>query len=110
MNLWLDDIRPPPDGWHWVRTAEESVAWILTGSVERASLDHDLGRGLCRRERREVSTGYEVVRWLEEHPEYWPPYGVEVHSQNPPSAPRLPRGAGPDALADFLAEQIREAE
>lgn len=49
MILWLDDVRNPVQfGWVgavWVKTVEEAKALILTGEVESASLDHDLG--LC---------------------------------------------------------------
>lgn len=44
MNLYLDDVRnPPDDSWTLVRTAEEARTIIASGVVECASLDHDLG-------------------------------------------------------------------
>ena len=24
VNLWLDDVRPAPEGWLWVKTAQEA--------------------------------------------------------------------------------------
>lgn len=43
MNLWCDDVRLPPDGWLWVKTAREALYHLASGTVEHASLDHDLG-------------------------------------------------------------------
>lgn len=43
MNLWLDDVRLPPDGWVWVKTAREALVHLASGTVVHASLDHDLG-------------------------------------------------------------------
>ena len=34
-------------------------------------------------------SGYDVLLWLEEHPEYWPPNGVRVHSANPAGRLRM---------------------
>lgn len=43
LRIWLDDIRTPPDGWTWVKTAREAIDYISTGDVAEISLDHDLG-------------------------------------------------------------------
>lgn len=43
MKLWLDDVRPAPEGWVHVRTAEEAREKLLAGGVVECSLDHDLG-------------------------------------------------------------------
>jgi len=34
-------------------------------------------------------SGYDVVCWLEEHPEFWPVDGVKVHSANPAGGKRM---------------------
>ena len=34
-------------------------------------------------------SGYDVVCWLEQHPEFWPLKGVRVHSANPAGAARM---------------------
>lgn len=88
MILWLDDIRQPWKhgyiGVDWAKTADEAIAFLKTGRVSFASLDHDLsenatlGRPGCNEK-----TGYTVICWLEEHPEFWPPDGCRVHSMNP---------------------------
>lgn len=100
MKLWLDDIRNPVErgliGWTWAKTAEEAINLLRTGEVTRASLDHDLTheqmvRGGFSGQVYEDGqrSGYDVVVWLEEHPEYWPPDGVAVHSANPAGASRM---------------------
>lgn len=91
IRLWLDDVRPPQQwgriGWTWVKTADDAIDLLRTGKVSTASLDHDLSwehyaiTGLDPRQFRE-KTGMAVVEFLEEHPEYFPPGGVTVHSQH----------------------------
>lgn len=83
MRLFLDDERHPPDGWNLVRTADEAIAALQQGIVERVSLDHDLGEG---------KTGYDVLLWLEqavlENPEF-PVPEIFIHSANPVGCRRM---------------------
>jgi len=76
MDIWLDDIRPAPEGWTWVTTAREVIDLLKTGEVEAVSLDNDLG--VNQRE------GYTVVQWMEEN-DVWPEL-VCVHTNNPVAA------------------------
>lgn len=111
MKLWLDDIRDPTNpylmsselwkfaatiDWTWAKTADEAVAYLRTGQVEFASLDHDLTQDQMRRggflgqvHEDGFKSGYDVVCWLEQHPEFWPLKGVRVHSANPAGAARM---------------------
>lgn len=49
IDLWLDDVRPAPTGWVWVKTVDEAKAWLIQKDergqpvVRAMSLDHDLG-------------------------------------------------------------------
>lgn len=92
MILWLDDVREP---WRygyinatWAKTAQEAIDYLKTGKVEFASLDHDLAdehypwNEVPEKDYKE-QTGYSVVCWLEENPQFWPPKGTLVHSANP---------------------------
>lgn len=93
MNLWLDDIRPPWKhgyvGWQWAKTADEAIAFLKTGLVLRASLDHDLSEAATLgKPRPGEQTGYSVVCWMEEN-NVWPPDGVIVHSMNPAGRQRM---------------------
>lgn len=81
MRLWLDDIRTPGPRWIWVQTAPEAIAYLISGLVTEASLDHDLGLLDC-------GTGYDVILFLESCPEFWPEE-VHVHSRNPVASKRM---------------------
>lgn len=88
MILWLDDIREPwkngYSGASWVKTADDAIALLQTRLVGFASLDHDLSeQAAAGAPVPGEKTGYTVACWLEEHPEFWPPDGVKVHSLNP---------------------------
>ena len=79
MNLWLDDIRPMPEGFdYWAKTAQDTIFMIDYGNVEYISFDHDLG---CS----DGNTGYTVASHIEklaflgeiEQIDY------DIHSANP---------------------------
>ena len=100
MKLFLDDVRDPEKyhimGWVWVKTAEDAVRLLRTGEVTEAALDHDLTdeqmiRGGYFGEIYEDGhkSGYDVVEFLEQHPQFWPPDGVSVHSRNPAGKKRM---------------------
>ncbi len=101
IDLYLDDIRPLPTGWTLARSAEEARDLILTGEVDRASLDHDLGecdecanafprRGypLVTDTCRHKMTGYDLVKWMAETGN-WPRSKPVVHSANPCGAENM---------------------
>ena len=76
-NLYLDDLRPTPEGFERVYNFEEFVAFIpQNGMPDFISFDHDLGLG---------KTGFDCAKYLVEYcldnqttlPEF------TVHSQNP---------------------------
>lgn len=74
MRLWVDDQRPAPPGWTQARSVEEAQAALVTGLVEEASLDHDLGF--------EQTDGGALVRWMA-MTGHWPKARPAVHSTNP---------------------------
>jgi hypothetical protein len=106
INLWLDDCRPAPEGWVWVKTVDEAKPYLERGEVQRASLDHDLGacdaclgglsemRWSARRNFQEMpncdhfGTGYTLVCWMEET-RFWPVEKPTVHSLNFEGARRM---------------------
>jgi len=100
VKIWLDDIREPWRfgclGWTWAKTAQEAIEHFRTGTVTEASLDHDLtehqmihGGMLGEVYEDGQQSGYDVVCWLEAHPEFWPVNGVRVHSANPAGRARM---------------------
>ena len=99
IDLWLDDLRPAPDGWAHVKTVEQAQEYLRRGVVRGASLDHDLGAcsrcydGMLERWLEEhghqsmphcdhFGTGYSLVRWMEEN-DRWPLEKPTIHSANP---------------------------
>jgi hypothetical protein len=90
VNLWLDDIRTPPDKeWTWVRTPEDAIEILQAGRVQRLSLDHDLGLDAAESER----TGYSVLVWLEAEIAHgrwsFPLPEIRIHSANPVGRKRM---------------------
>jgi hypothetical protein len=79
INLWLDDCRPMPAGYDLhVFTAQAAIAALETGTVEKVSLDHDLGPEW------QTGNGYMVAKWIEEaaYLRRIPKLEWYVHSQN----------------------------
>lgn len=104
MKLWLDDIRPAPEGWHWAKTLAEAKEAVLNNEIEEMSLDHDLGaeflgnyEELTTEELRELmfvrgigeTTGYDFVNFL--CITGFPPVPVTIHSWNPEGAMNMYR-------------------
>lgn len=77
VQVWLDDERPMPSDYDvHVRTAEEAIALLKSGTVSKISLDHDLGQ---------EKTGYDVAKWIEENAINGTlnKLNVRIHTQNP---------------------------
>jgi hypothetical protein len=77
VKLWVDDVRPEPDGWTRAQSADEAIAVLSSCTVEFASLDHDLGEFASA-----GGNGVAITDWMAEH-NCWPRQGVTVHSSNP---------------------------
>lgn len=88
MKLWLDDIRLPPPGWLWVKTAPKAILALKEMNFDEVSLDHDLG------EDSEAGCGYDVVLYLEEQAALGNhvPSTISVHSANPVGRNRMEQG------------------
>lgn len=88
MKVWLDDLRPAPEGFIHVHNLDEFIR-LLTDKDERIevmSFDHDLGQDESGRE--ELS-GYDIIKWLaENYLDRWPTV-VRVHSANPVGAENI---------------------
>ena len=77
IKIYLDDLRPTPDGWVRAYWPEDVYRLLETNEVDIVSLDHDLGDD-------ERGTGYDVVTYIEEkvvNDGYEPPT-IRVHSAN----------------------------
>lgn len=91
MKLWLDDIRPAPEGWTWARSVDEAIYIMLyqgrsrdfpnISNFEACSLDHDLGEG-------DERDGIVFVDWMVKT-KCWPNTKPVVHSMNPVGRQRM---------------------
>ena len=45
MKLWVDDVRPAPEGYMWCKSTNEALRLIVSNidEVEELHLDHDMG-------------------------------------------------------------------
>lgn len=83
MKLWVDDIRPAPEGWYQaysVNTAKEMIIanW---GNIDGISIDHDSGKY-----NRFGGDYINILKWLEEE-EYKAnkkivTFPINIHSMN----------------------------
>ncbi len=80
MKIWLDDLRPVPQGYVGARSVNEAIALITDAEgkgieIEVLDLDHDLGDF--------ASDGGDAIRlldWLAERETLYP---IEIHTANP---------------------------
>ena len=87
MKLWIDDVRPAPPGYTWVRSVNRAIDIILEYSnklnfdmemedqIEIINIDHDAGIY--------ASQGGDyiaILDWLEETGRNYP---IHIHSMNP---------------------------
>lgn len=80
FKLWLDDIRPAPDGFFLAQSVNEAKY-----AIEKAEkfgetkfmldLDHDLGDYA-----EDGGDGIELVKWLAETKRFYP---ISLHTMNP---------------------------
>lgn len=95
MKIWVDDVRPAPDGYIWCKSVNEAkraiwyVDWsqrsdrfremfpntIMTDQIDLIDMDHDAG------EYAEAGGDYiELLEWFEETGRSYP---IHIHSMNP---------------------------
>ena len=45
MKLWIDDVRPAPEGYIWLKSSNEALRFIVAhiDEIELIDLDHDAG-------------------------------------------------------------------
>lgn len=76
MKLWIDDIRPAPDGFIWCKSVNQAKAAITAYEHQYScdniliDLDHDAG------------DYFEILDWLKEKNIVDTGYFFKIHSQN----------------------------
>lgn len=92
MKLWIDDVRPAPQSYRWVKSVNEAVTTLLdyytiynaSGGkqyykIEVIDLDHDAGD--CFKEGGDFIN---LLKWFEEMQRYAPYVpAFHIHSMNP---------------------------
>ncbi len=92
MHVYLDDIRPTPEGWYRTYSATETIEVLKGGGVVELSLDHDLG--ILDENGVDIETGYTVLLWMEEAvvcEGFTPPKKMMVHSDNSSAREKMQR-------------------
>ena len=79
MKIWLDNVRPAPEGYVWVASVNNAILKIQIAEsfgypIDIIDIDHDAGNY--------VSDGGDYIKlldWLEETGRDYP---IHIHSQN----------------------------
>lgn len=94
MKVWLDDLRPAPEGWVHAYNARQAMDLLKTRQVEEMSMDHDLGHCVacegCEGYKASCGcechwSGYSVAVFMAAN-SLWPKVKPTVHSANPAGA------------------------
>jgi hypothetical protein len=80
MDLWVDSLRKPPDGWVLAKTTSGAIDALCFGMVERLSLGYNLGGR---------DGTHLVIRWMREN-RMWP-REIRIHSASPAGVEWLTR-------------------
>ena len=95
MKLWIDDVRPAPEGYIWLKTVNEAIRYIeiygdyldfdnnLVDLIEVIDIDHDAGNYA------QYGGDYiKLLDWLEETGRNYP---IHIHSMNPVGVAKMRR-------------------
>lgn len=79
MKIWLDDLRPAPEGFVWCRSVNEAKRAIEEAEksvcIELIDCDHDLGDYA-----QDGGDGIKLLDWLAERGTFYP---IALHTMNP---------------------------
>lgn len=81
MKIWVDDVRPAPEGYYWCKSVNETkdvikryMQWNMR--IELLDMDHDAGDFAS-----DGGDYIEILNWLEEYMICYFP--IRIHSMNP---------------------------
>ena len=81
MKLWIDDVRPAPDGYIWAKSVNDAKKNIIAvevyhkkDPVELIDIDHDAGDFAC--------DGGDYIKFLDQLEDTSRNYPIRIHSQN----------------------------
>lgn len=76
MKIWVDDLRPAPDGYRWCKSVNEAKLYIVAAnSIEVIDMDHDAGDYAY-----DGGDYIKLLDWLERTGRSYP---IHIHSMNP---------------------------
>ena len=77
MKVWLDDLRPAPEGYIWCKSVNEAKRIIVSAekSISVIDCDHDLGDFAY-----DGGDGIKLLDWLAENELFYP---IRLHTMNP---------------------------
>ena len=77
MKIWLDDIRPAPEGYIWCKSVNSAKRMIESAgeNISVLDLDHDLGDYAY-----DGGDGIKLLDWLLETQRFYP---IRIHTMNP---------------------------
>ena len=93
MKLWIDDVRPAPEGYVWIRSVSEAHKFIKIYEniyrreqdpfmkIELIDIDHDAGDYAC-----DGGDYIKLLDWLELTGRNYP---IRIHSMNPVGATNM---------------------
>ena len=80
MKLWIDDVRPAPEGYVWLKSTNETIRYIKVAlrwdkRIELIDIDHDAGDYAA-----DGGDYIKILDYLERHLLDIP---IRIHSMNP---------------------------
>lgn len=81
LKLWIDDVRPAPDGYYWIASVDDAKCFIEVNEsrcshrIELIDIDHDAGSYATH-----GGDYIKLLDWLEETGRNYP---IRIHSMNP---------------------------
>ena len=80
MKLWIDDVRPAPEGYHWARSVKDAIyciEWWERHNIEIKLIDTDHDAGVFAHD------GGDYIKLLDWFEETGRNYPIRIHSMNP---------------------------
>lgn len=77
MRLWIDDVRPAPTGYTWIKTVNEAISIVkkYPKEIRIIDIDHDAGDYVIH--------GGDYIKFLDWLEEMGYNYPIHIHSMNP---------------------------
>ena len=87
MKIWIDDVRPAPDGYIWIKSVNEAKKVITYYenllNIDVIDIDHDAGQYS-----KDGGDYIFLLDWLEETGRNYP---IHIHSMNPVGVENMKR-------------------